>query len=602
MKTRQRQILRLCAILLCLWLLSAESYAQIPARPGLWQGIGRFTGLIVSGTVTATTFVGDGSHLTGISGTIGGDVTSATVIASGTTVPRSLGDRFADTTNIADFVINACSGTVDVAPFINTWSALSTSGTLTAPAGCWIKLLSPTTHYMNKNSFQWNSSLLDYRNATSAVSTSMLQLTQTAGFSNAAASYEHFFSNAKILGAGIGNTVTPTDLISITTHNFRMDGINADGARHCIAFGNNSYLIVLNGVWRNHCGGYTWFMPQGCSNCGENISFFGGGDGNSDNGWRMFNDNGDINMFSNSYDYPHNGTQGFVDGGRVTINDPHPEGAGSSATVAQFQVASRNGALLRIYGGTVLLVGTPGSSSTISVGALGRAEANGVFWQNIGGNNGCIKSGAGPFLIANSHYLNVSGLPKCVSTYDSLENRFIDGGFEGGDGNPRDLIWISSGHTPVVSTTTNANVSLTVNTNQARSGTRSLEISKLLSSGNSAVIRIAVPVTPGQTFLGNFYYGKFTTQTGSATLSLLFAKSRGLDSNGIPIIDASISIQSLGVTFTSATIPWTQFGPSTSATNGLRVPDNMNLAIWQINLTSTGVGTFNVDDNDGNLF
>lgn len=58
-------------LLTLLWLLAIPAFAQAPT-PGPYLGLTKYTALIVRDYVSAGTFIGDGSQLTGISGTSGG--------------------------------------------------------------------------------------------------------------------------------------------------------------------------------------------------------------------------------------------------------------------------------------------------------------------------------------------------------------------------------------------------------------------------------------------------------------------------------------------------------------------------------------------------
>lgn len=552
---------------------------------GVGSGSFTITGIISATSVSASTYLGNGGSLS--------------VTTSGSTVSRDLAHRFSDVVNIADFVTGACSG-ADVSQFINQIAASTSSNTVVGPGlGCPLTFLSPTTYIPNQNTFEWNGSTLDMTGVSTATSTSLMQFTQKSGLSNAGSQFQSSFNDAKIFGPGIGSSL---DMVSVTTHNFSMRNIYMDGARHGIAFGSNAYILNFYSVWINHMGGYGWIEPTGFSNYGENIHFYGGGIANSANGFFHFNDNGDAYMDGMSVDY-NNSNWGEIDGGRVTCTNCHLEASGPSNTTPALVVGNRNGALFRMYGGQMSLVGTVANSATLTVGAAGQAEFNNVYMQQIAGTGSCFKTpnvGGGHVRIRNTTFLNVSGLWNCISGVSDTENVMVDGDFESGVGAPKDLIFISTDTATITNPVSGTNISLTVTTANAHTGAASLEVNKVGNSATNAAFTIAYPVEPGQSIVDNLWYEKTTPSTGNWFISNGFAKIVTSNSNTVPFIVSSSTIGTFTVNSSSATVPWTQRGAT--PTNAQRVPANMNYYTRTFNLTALSSGTIRVDGVTGNLF
>ena len=117
--------------------MSANIKASVDGTQAI-IGVGGVDQMTVSnaGVVTANSFVG---NITG--GTLSGNASSATAIATGSTTARSLANRFADVVNVKDFGaisgVGASNAAINRTAFINAFATVATNGegTVVIPDG-----------------------------------------------------------------------------------------------------------------------------------------------------------------------------------------------------------------------------------------------------------------------------------------------------------------------------------------------------------------------------------------------------------------------------------------------------------------------------------
>jgi len=323
-------------------------------------------------------------------------------------------------------------------------------------------------------------------------------------------------------------------------------------------------------------------MPDGYANYGERIGYIGCTIYNNTLGLRGGNADGTFHLTVCSLDY--NTQQVTVDKGRIILTDCHIES--NSYSSSPFVIANNDGAYLQIKGGWVLCTANSTVVPTFSIGASGTAQLLDAFVTGLGPTS-TWATGTGQFNTRNLSSYNISNNPLLLRSQDSI---LIDGGFEGGSVFDA---FITGDTSAITSRTSGANINLTTDAAQARSGSKSLKAAKSFGPGSLAVFCIGAPILDRKsksTFKG--YYKKPGSETGDMILSRQFARVEII--NGQPVVTRVQSLGDLTVTFTSSAVDWTAFQTSEPLT---ATPTWANYTLMSVNLTGfIGPGSVHFDD------
>jgi hypothetical protein len=392
-----------------------------------------------------------------------------------------------------------------------------------------------------------------------------------------------FLKNIKLLGSGKAGTQSA----------LRLDGNAAPAGPNRIFFEDvyiesflkamdiqdNTYLIkFFRGVIRDCASGVT--RPDGATNSGENISFWGTlFDGNNFDFFFDYTTGSgtDIYLHSCSLDDTVNKPFHIDAGVRIEMFGCHVEHPSGNWAQTPFFVGDRNG-LIVMHGGRIVNPGTgtnPGfifevSPRTASAEKLGIALYD-VQTANLETSSGFMANGdSGSIIFKNRTF---DGLDTSPNLMGEVSNRMADGGFE-----------LASIIDDVFKLTGSTNITLAVSAAAPITGAQSLAATH---TGNPSKFVISTPVEGSDAFKYEFQFKVTGGTVGGITSKYVKAV---LDSSG----DLDVKKEQTIVTHGSQTA--TTATKLNSNNQNQRAPSWATHAIIEFNIDTFGGNTIYVDD------
>jgi hypothetical protein len=318
-----------------------------------------------------------------------------------------------------------------------------------------------------------------------------------------------------------------------------------------IDFANSAYGITFydTDIFRNSIG---INFDSGHTDCGEKLGFINCMIYNNATAIRNYADAW-INFLNCSVDY---NTECVLDIniGKLAFSNCHIEHRASwfGATNRPFKLSNEYTMLL-ITDSNLLF--TSGNETTMDYVFENNSSGKGGIWIRDTYISGATTTTG--WLATGNGYMEVSGTKTAVvegtaPRVSSAMNLLKDGGFEGTS--MQDEIFISSDTVAITSRTlTGTNAILSLDSTQHRSGVKSLKYTKTYGSGSNSGFTIQVPISKGSLIGYELFYKKVGTQSGTMNISHGWCK-KGLDD----VIFKKSEIASSNITFTSATVDWTE--------------------------------------------
>lgn len=410
----------------------------------------------------------------------------------------------------------------------------------------------------------------------------------------------------RVTGPGSSNTGTVGILLSATSasggqvRGVVLDSVSVEyfGTGH--KYGDNVYnTTFLNAHVKGNTTG-VW-GPSGATNSGERITYIGSTI--SDGTVGIQNDaNFRFHLSTCSIDY--NSAQQVINngGGTIELFECHVEKLITQSS-PWFQLA---GGMIKMIGGTVTGGGTYNSGTaptyivendSTSTWTDGVAIFDGVTFDNqLQAASGFFGGGTGPVIIRRHTRTNqYQQAFVCTSAVMNLLSR---GNFDAGTSltdrwilNTDTATISSSGWTS--STISGSNGTLTTSTTLARSGTRSLKITKTGAASTALSFAVLMPIERASSVGGLGYLARTATLSGTFAVVLTYCTVSGDDTHLTQIGQTSPNT-SLTIDTTStlaAANTWYAF-----TTSVRRAPAWASHVALIFDLTSMGAGDIYIDD------
>jgi hypothetical protein len=323
------------------------------------------------------------------------------VIATGSSEPRFVSDRFGDVINVKDFGAVG-DGIANDAAAIQ--AAIDVGGMIYFPQGTY-KCNSGLTVDPTKVALQGNGSTLNFSAMTSGTAIAF-------GATGSSEMFDHTrwsVSGLRLIGPSSSSTVDGVKLESVADKSTRVAFYNVEikDFRTGIYALNRSYLCQFYSCKISFCDTGFW-MPAALNDAGENISFYGCTFANGDMLCvKMENGAGDLRFVGCSFDYTGDGLF-LVNNGRVWCHSCHFEFLTTQMDVIPLRVAqnSSDQGILCIDGATFIVQRTEAnctiaaSTNEVSVNG-GQPFANGdqVTFSGLTGGGGGLSNGTVYFVI-----------------------------------------------------------------------------------------------------------------------------------------------------------------------------------------------------------
>lgn len=456
-------------------------------------------------------------------------------------------------------------------------------GTLLMPSGVVCKCNSGLVLNVSFVRFNGQSSQLDFSGMGPGIAITVTGNGTGTPYSQAVSGLSH----VDILGPGGGSLVTDalhfTTITEAGTAQIMVEAVVVHGFHVGHTLINNAYCINFYGCAIYNCGTCTT-QPAGATNAGERITYSGCTLFNSGEGVDMQNSTGEYHFINCSFDY--NAGHFYVNGGALVLTDCHVEG--NSYLQPPIRVGGANGSSFSWKGGELLCTGSNTVPMVLcQVAALkgGGAFIDGVFQHNLG-SSVYFATGTGLVKNENVKTYDTSTLPTLVS--DSL-SLFVDGSFE--DATLPD-VFITQDTVAITSRLTGTDIILSSSATSPRTGAKSLKAAKTFGGGSAASFIAVAPLKIGENYTGvRGWYAKNGAQTGNMFITHLFIALR--DDKATPAILRSASGGQRTVTFSSATVPYTEF--LISFESG-RAPSWATHVGISVNMAGLGAGDVFFDD------
>ena len=412
--------------------------------------------------------------------------------------------------------------------------------------------------------------------------------------------YKNFFRDVSIIGPGAGsatngmyfysNSGTYSYFNSRST--FQNITINYFGTD--VYFSTNAYLVSFSNFTFGQATTVVATDPA-ATNAGENISFIYGVIAESTTG---VYDNGPMTLNFDHVSFDFNTVNLNVNYGIINCNVCHFEQTVAGVTTPQFNLGNYTGTTINIMGGDYILDGTPpvtGASCLFQTNGKANLIINGMSMTNLGVGSNSLVCGI-PFSIINTPapQYGVGFYQTAFLGQSGPQNLFGDGGFEAAS--IQGLTWINTDTAAITSRTTGTNISYALSTDTALSGTQSLKLTKVGSSGTAASVLLAAPFPSQQVPLSTSNVAKLGTQTGSVTATLEYLQILGFNSYGIPIVGKTQTLTSNTTTLTSSSLAWTSLGINADGQQTYRAPTWANYIGILVDVTAMDAGSIYLDN------
>ena len=454
-------------------------------------------------------------------------------------------------------------------------------------------------------SIEWNNATLNAHNMTTGP---LLTIGQAGGYQGEP-SERNIFENLDILGPGKSSSVDMFYFNSTggnATSRSVMQNIHESksggsyGFRNALVFANNAYIISLYSmaIFDNAIGVY---FPAGCTNCLENIHFYGGVIAQNDMAIEMdANTMADIRFTGTSFDF--NGQTANVQYGVLQMTDCHLEE--NSLPSPMVWVHDYGGASATIVNGLILVDEGPAHANPVfEVDGNGTIQVDHSFLHNLVSTSDQLVTGTGSFTITNTMGFanpggNVGLLNTKINTLNSAQNLMGDGGFERADGVIADPVFITNDTAPITNPWTGANIQLSLSTDDPHTGTQSLKVNKVGGAGTLATVYLATPVAKQQGAIGEIYYDKPGSATGTFPICAQWIQISQF--SGVPKVVRNWAYACNNRTYTSSPSGWQKF--SVAFNPVFRAPAWATHFAWSLDITNLDAGPIYIDDvNDATL-
>jgi hypothetical protein len=373
-------------------------------------------------------------------------------------------------------------------------------------------------------------------------------------------------------------------------------------------FGNNAYLVRHKNVHWSQCNiCISW--PTGVTNSGENVSYIDGIIDQSNQAMNVVS-SAELYFKGTSFDFDNCGVYNY--GGHLVFENTHWEWNTSGTCADYFEQDNYPGGSLSFVHSSVQMDGSTGTSGDIfDARSNGLINIDDTFFNNMAQSTSqqLVSVNPGDVRVRNSrtssssHIYNVRsyafGSPSVVGAVAV----FPDGSFES-DSPAANQLWIGADTATITSRTAGTNLSVAISNGTgacgtAKYGTYSLAITKAGAAGTTAAVWIAGPMPPEQMVAGlSGWYNKLGSETGTLVVTKYWMNLQGNNQYGIPIIGTTTELGTAAaqdsVTFTSSSIPWTQF-QYLSASSQNFAPQWANSVGIYYDLTQMNAGTVCID-------
>lgn len=403
------------------------------------------------------------------------------------------------------------------------------------------------------------------------------------------------FSGVSVKGPGRSSLVDGVVLHSpgFQLGNLTIGYFNLQEFKRGIVFQTNAYIIKVMNVYIARCNTAGIDMPVGFANYGENIALYGctiavsGGPAIHIN-----NGNGGFHVHNCSLDYT--GQIIVSEAGYVECHGGHHEFGNTTnpSTGIPYVATGAQTARITLRGTKVVNIRSAGMTQPYLVQT--DASADGVYmfgsqWQNILTASGDLKTGDGRFVVRDTQVQNGAGNHRLTIPQSIYENHMVDGGNE--EATPLDW-FVRRVNNNVVNRTQGDNIVLTNSTDIARTGVKSLKVTKSTASTNHGVGFVA-PVNVANQPSFRFYIYPISGTTGSIFTESYFVALQGFDQYGRPNIVKQSASMGIRTTLLTGSSAWQSVPSYPSKTP---VPSWATHIFVDINSSGLSVGGYYIDD------
>lgn len=309
---------------------------------------------------------------------------------------------------------------------------------------------------------------------------------------------------------------------------FRIKGVNAFQCGTGIRFGDNAYIVTVSES-NFHSNGVNVLIADGV-NAGEKIVFEDCTLFNSALNYRNTNPNSAVTFKNCSFDYSTRQMECLA--GRTWVTGGHVEAG--TYTAPPFYI-SGDGVRLEL---SQLWSPTMGTVTAPYFFSIVNASNGGVFFHNNALNNLNASSGFMASITGTGRFVarDNSGQGQFQGAWFTTEqnNLAIGGDFEDDAFIGEVYAYGTGGRT---SNTQATNCLLELSSTWAKSGSKSMKVTKQYGPGSESVFRIYIPIKPNQLTSMSYWFHKPAGGSSTGTVAPLFrwVKSLKLGADGIPI-------------------------------------------------------------------
>jgi hypothetical protein len=399
----------------------------------------------------------------------------------------------------------------------------------------------------------------------------------------------------KLIGPGKGTSTkglvfdTPAEAGTSHTH-YRAVDVEQFGIGH--EYKNYAYSQMFYNCDISECGTLI-DMPDGFTNYGKNISYFGGTFYNSDAGVKIANANGEINFFGSTIEF--NGTVAVATKGHINFQSCHIEfnSVSNPLTGVPFQCVGNGTDAITIKDGQIVNNTNPYNQAyVVDVPLTGEVYIENCVLEKLTTTSGYFKNDIGYFRAVNNRFLTGGGNFDVSILGSVIENQAADGTFESFTAVDKVEWYLSKDTATITSRITGANVAITADGTDQRTGTYCMKVAKTGGAGTNAAVRLIVPIQEDQQYFNELWIKGDGALTGNAVISSYFVAVH-LDSNGIPITQRELAYVG-SENFDTSLTTYTNIRPAQVRTPAYRWATHYAI---DINLDAVvGAGSVFVDD------
>ncbi|HGE8281636.1 TPA: hypothetical protein ACGD48_002083 [Serratia marcescens] len=403
------------------------------------------------------------------------------------------------------------------------------------------------------------------------------------------------FSGVSVKGPGRNSLVDGILFHSpeVSLGNVTVGYFNIQEFKRGLVFQTNAYIIKVMNAYIARCNTAGVDQPFGFSNYGENIAFYGCTIGVSGGpAVHINNGNGGFHLHNCSLDYT--GQVIVTEAGYVEVHGGHHEfdNGVNPLTNIPYVVTNAQTARIALIGTKMVCIRSAGMTQPYLVRAETAADGVymfGVQMQNILTTSGDLKTGNGRFVIRDTQVQDGAGNHRLTVPQSQFEARMIDGGNEA----ELPLDWfVRRVNSSVISRTQGDNIVLTNSTDIARTGVKSLKVTKSTAGKNHGIAVIS-PVTFSSQPTYRFYVYPIAGTTGSVFTESYFVAVQGYDQYGRPNIVKQSASMGIRTTLLTGSSTWQSVISYPSKTP---VPSWATHIFVEVNSSGLGVGGYYIDD------